>query len=110
MNDDTTVKSGTSTDTKPKKKKTAPAKPVRVSMCYIGPTIPHVMQKNELIYGEQKQVKAKLNAIAEKHPQFNKLVCPVSELAKEKSKLNAGHNSISNAYGEMLNVIAKEGK
>lgn len=106
---DETITQSVETDAKVKKKKPTP-KPTRVSMCYIGPTIPHVLQQNTVICGEQEKVEAQFNSIVEKYPQFNKLVCPVSELAMTKAKLNTGHNSISNAYGEMLNSIMKEEK
>lgn len=72
---------------------------------YMGPSIPGVVKSNTVFIGELPK---ELTAVAEKLPEINKLVIPVSEITDAKKALSEQGSIESVSYNVILKYLKGE--
>lgn len=81
---------------------TQKSKAVVETYIYVGPTLPDgSLRKNQTLRGTRDAVLAYLASQIAKYPQVQRLIVPVSGLAKEKRRIEAGDNAAAQAYGAL---------
>ena len=75
----------------------------RVSVMYIGPSIPNVVQASTVFkYGILSEA---LKKCVEEKPYIKKLLVPIPELPAAMKELNSGKGAISSIYSRVKNEI-----
>lgn len=75
---------------------------------YVGPTLPDgSLRKNQTLRGTRDEVLVYLAPQIAKYPQVKRLIVPVSGLAKEKRRIEAGDNAVGQAYGALSAATMK---
>lgn len=75
---------------------------------YIGPALPHGKLNKGTIFSCSKEKAIKfLSGVIEQYPSVPKLIVPICDLAKERSKMESGNGYLCRAYAEVQATIAK---
>ncbi len=79
----------------------------RVTMVYIGPSLPAGwLKSNQVFTGTVTEIEKNLEAVLEKYPAARKLLVPAGQLADKKEKVRTPGNILNKYYADIVSGIA----
>lgn len=79
----------------------------RVTMVYIGPSLPAGwLKSNQVFTGTMTEIEKGLKDVLEKYPAVRRLLIPVEQLADKKEKARTLGNILNKYYADIFSDIA----